>query len=296
MTQHNSFPLRGGKAWPGSNSRGGQLDDGSGQLTDQSKNAQVNQADILEKRKGFIRGMDEQFSGPVCGLHRYTDECGVEWLLVADESGISIRQPFSVPVFENSDAYPFDSFSGDGDVDKNRWRNFDGYTQLNGSLIPLSSSLQPMVWFKEASSLSYQTRIQWAFDRSVSTDQKFNLIIKAADASAQGARLEARMSIEDETSDVLLQLVFVDAALLETILLSIGGGQASSGFLTVNYRDDSRVAGVEYFPELVSQSVQSAEPLTVAQATDLGQFSALGIQLDGIMANTQALVIDGGPI
>ena len=99
MTQHNAFPLRGGKAWPGVNTLGGKLDDGSGQLTDSSKNVMINTADILAKRKGFTRGLDEQFVGAVCGLHKYTDECGLEYLLVADEAQINIRTPFFIPVF-----------------------------------------------------------------------------------------------------------------------------------------------------------------------------------------------------
>ena len=239
--------------------------------------------------------MDEQFTGPVCGLHRYTDECGVEYLLVADETGIFVRQPFAVRVFENSDAYPFDSFTGDGSVDPDRWRNREGYNRIDGALRVTAGGLDPMVWFKEATSLSYQTRIKWFFDRDLDVDQTFALIIKAADSTAQAARLELRMTIDAPTAAVLLQLIFVNSALSENVLISVSGGQGTTGFLTVTYLQGLRVAGMEYFPEGgVSQVVQQGAALTAAQDSDLGQFSAL--RMDGVGTTARTLVIDGGPI
>lgn len=295
MTQWQEFPLRPqGRPWPGINTLGGELDDGSGLLKDTSTNVQINRGDTLAKRKGMVRGLDERFVDVVCGLHKYTDECGVEWLLVADQDSIKIRQPFAIPIFENSDAYPFDNFAGDGQVDPSRWRNTDGYTKVAGTLQITAPTLPPMGWFKEATSLSYQTRIQFAFDRSTDVAQEFRLIIKAAEQAATGARLEARLSIPTAADDVVLQLVFVAADLSESILLSAGGGSATTGFLTVTYRADDRVAGVQYFPQLADQFVRDADPLTALQDADLGQFSAL--QLDGATSAVRVLVIDGGPI
>lgn len=92
---------------------GGKLDDGTGKQTENSVNVTINEVDKLEQRKGFVRGLSERFGTAVCGLHTYTDNCGNQWLLVASDDGIFIRQPFNVPVFENDDSYPLDDFDSE---------------------------------------------------------------------------------------------------------------------------------------------------------------------------------------
>ena len=75
MTKWQEFPLRPqGQAWPGLNTRGGVLDPGSGQLDDGSFNQIINEADLLEKRKGLTRGLDERFEDVVCDLHAIQQE------------------------------------------------------------------------------------------------------------------------------------------------------------------------------------------------------------------------------
>src|SRR5690606_999191 len=125
MTNWREIPLRPhGTPWPGLNTRGGVLDPGAGQLEDGPFNPIVNEADVLEKRKGFVRGLNERFTGVVCGLFRYTDNCGVEYLVVADEDGIHVRQPFSIPSFLGSDALPFDDFE---ELQTTRWSPTTAY-------------------------------------------------------------------------------------------------------------------------------------------------------------------------
>jgi hypothetical protein len=59
MTTWQEFPLRpAGRPWPGLNTRGGALDNGTGQLDDGSFGMIINEADILEKRKGLVRGLN----------------------------------------------------------------------------------------------------------------------------------------------------------------------------------------------------------------------------------------------
>ena len=119
MTKHQEFPLRPqGSPWPGLNTKGGVLDPGQGFLEDGSKNQIINEADVLSKRLGFVRGLDERFDGVVCGLFRYTSGCGVEYLIVSDEDGIKVRTPFSIPEFLGSDSIPFDDFET---LDTTRW-------------------------------------------------------------------------------------------------------------------------------------------------------------------------------
>src|SRR5689334_13604908 len=162
MTKWTSYPLRQpGKPWPGTNRKGGKLDDGSGQLTENAVNCQINEADTLEKRKGFVRGLNERFGTVVCGLHTYTDNCGREWLIVADDTGMAIRQPFTVPVFETDDSYPSDSFDDAAGLSQDLWRNTSLYTATGGALLRVSGGrVQPfnpseyLRWFKNAASSS----------------------------------------------------------------------------------------------------------------------------------------------
>jgi len=292
MTQRAPFPLRRpGEKWPGTNTRGGKLDDGTGVLTDNSKNCMINQSDLLEKRKGFTRGLDEAFAGPVCGLFKYTDECGVEHLLVADETGIFIRQPFAVPVFENSDAYPFDSFQT-ADVNVNTWLNTLSYRQLNGQLqVVLGDNPDPLVWFKEATSSSYQVRIEFQFDEDSVQEQEVSVVIKAADATATAARIKADLIRAADSSTLTLVVSFTDANLNTSTLLSANAGTDATGFLTLSYNKETRVISIFYPEASISQGFA---PLSVTQDVDLGQYSA--IQVVGSTSQTGIKVVDGGPI
>lgn len=294
MTQWQEFPRRPqGRAWVGLNTRSGVLDDGSGQMKDETTNAMINEGDVLEKRPGFVRGLDEFFDGAVCGLHRYTDECGIEWLLVSDQAGIKVRQPFAVPVFELSDAYPSDSFSEDGVLDPTRWLNRDPYQQLDGELrLRSEGSPDPVVWFKEAASSSYQLEIQYAFDEDYTAlDQQIDVILKARDSTATTQRIEARL-VFNTSGAVSLALVYFDSA--DVSLLTAAGGTSSTGTLRVAYNATNRVVSVRWFPDGGTSFVRDADPLTAVQDADLGQWSAL--RLEDATASHGILVVSGGPV
>lgn len=285
MTQYSAFPLRGGPAWPGVNTRGGQLDDGSGQLTDSSKNVMINQADVLSKRKGFTRGMDEQFIGAVCGLHRYTDECGIEYLLVADESEINIRTPFDIPVFEVSDAYPNDGFSGTtSSVDLSRWSDPSlGHRHLSSSLSLRSgvTDPEPMEWFKEATSTSYKVETKYSFPNDASVET-VELFIKSSTSSGNGS---LRLRIQNNGGVVTAALTFIDSAGTETELESgalIQGVTVRAGDVTdFSYDSGTKKASARVFIDGNGTPVELSGILTTVQDADLGQKTLLRLNSSG---------------
>lgn len=293
MTKWQEFPLRPqGRPWAGLNTRSGKLDDGTGQMTDNSVNCIINTADGLEKRKGIIRGLDERFAGSVCGLHRYTDECGREWLLVADEGGFSIRQPFSIPSFAASDAYPSDDFAETGPVDPYFWRNTGGYEQVGGSLSLLSGQTDPgdLVWFKEASNFSYMVTVGW----TVVDDSTVVTVIKRASV----ARIEARITQTGGIAQVTL--VHVDGTGSET-QLGIAGLGASSGELELSYDrnpvTDQYSVTLEITPDALSTiQIQDIETITALTDADLGQGTALRLESSTGASTGTVTAIQGEPI
>ena len=273
MTKWQEFPLRPqGRPWAGINTRSGKLDDGTGQMTDSSVNVIINRADELMKRKGMIRGIDERFSGSVCGLHKYTDECGREFLIVADEGGFSIRQPFSIPSFSSSDAYPSDSFDEDGPVNTYFWRNTGGYVQAGGALVLKSGEIQPgpMLWFKPASNFSYQVDIGYTID----DDSTVGVHIKRGST----ARIEGRVSRAAGVGTVTL--VWINSAGSEMQLGSLGVGAVASGRLILSYArntvSNQFLARLDVTP--LDQPTTRLEDFTMISAlddADFGQGTAL---------------------
>lgn len=309
MTQWEGTPLRPqGQAWPGLNTRGGRLSKGTGQLEDGSINQIINEGDTLEKRKGMIRGLNERFNGVVCGLFKYTDDCGIEWLLVADEIGIFIRQPFEIPVFEQSDAYPFDNFSALV-IDQSNWNNTSDYEIANDEMVqvfglPEISGLRVapsdiMRWFKEATNKSYQIRIEYRFEDSA-TQQHKAIVIKGTGDLSAGAFIQG-------------EVVFSNTGLYRAVLYHRSStGQVSeimqrdldgspNGFFTVKYRRDQNnelfVPGFEVFPQGGTPINAEAETLNTIQDANFGQVTGIGIGYkNGAQEFPGIDVVDGGPI
>lgn len=288
MTQHNAFPLRGGKAWPGVNTLGGKLDDGSGQLTDQSKNVMINTADILAKRKGFTRGLDEQFSGAVCGLHKYTDECGVEYLLVADEAQINIRTPFFIPVFTVSDAYPNDGFSGTTTaVDLTRWSDPSlGYLHAASTLNLRSGVLtpEPLEWFKEATSSSYQVSGKVSFPKD-SVTETVDFFIKANASDGKGS---LRLRLLNSGGVVTATVSFVNA-LGVAVELSTGaliptGTSIDCDVTSFSYDASTKQVKSAVFIDGNGTPLTASETLTTIQDVDLGQKTMVAVSASGSTA------------
>lgn len=314
MTKWQGIPLRQpGSPWPGLNTRGGRIDRGDGQLEDGSFNQIINEADILEKRKGIVRGLNERFNGVVCGLFTYTSVCGIESLLVADEQGISIRTPFIVPVFENSDAYPFDSFDVDGTPDADNWVNSSDYVARNGGLFLASGAsaftetslpvARLMRWFKDASNKSYQIRVEYEFDDGVDGEQRTSLSIKGSGDLSSGALLKADL-VFNRTGTYQVELFHRAASGSEVLLFTVpvlGSTTPASGFFTLQYTRDTSantfIPSVTVVPSGGAIVVKAAPTFSVIEDADFGQVSAIG---EGYAAtlptDLQIKVVDGGPV
>lgn len=299
MTRWSEFPLRPqGQPWPGLNTRGGRLDPGTGQLEDGSFNGLINEADILEKRKGFIRGLDERFDGPVCGLFRYTDDCGVEYLVVADSSGIFVRTPFDIPTYLGSDSLPNDDFEAAA-VDTTRWTNTTDYATFLGSLVlaPLALTSAPTVvpesrlmqWFKAAVLSSYQVEIQYAFVPE-SLTQNAAVAIKRDGSSY----LLANVGIASGTYRATMSLV---QAGVRTTLASVdlGGAELANGFLRLGYNADTRTVTCRVIPSGGDQQTLTSV-LSEAQDNNLGSFSAIGLTSEDLNDQPEIVQVTGGTL
>jgi len=297
VTKWSEFPLRQqGQPWAGLNTRGGKIDPGRGQLEDGSINGIINEADILEKRKGFIRGLDERFDGPVCGLFKYTDDCGVEYLVVADGAGVHVRTPFDIPTFLGSDSLPNDDFNGDLDTD--RWGNTDDYQTFMGSLtltlisLPIDSGIVPasrlMQWFKPAAITSYQVEIEYDLVAGGAGQ-----VVAVAIKRTGSTYLIANVYLRPAGYTVNMQLVQAGVATtLDSI--DLGGAELAEGFLRLGYNSETRIATVRVIPSGGDQVSLSAA-LSEAQNANLGQDSAIGI-VRAAEDQAEILQVTGGPL
>lgn len=313
MTNWQESPLRPhDQPWPGLNTRGGRLDPGHGYLEDGSVNQVINEQDILEKRHGFVRGLDEHFDGVVCGLFKYTDDCGIEHLIVADEESIKVRDPFVIPVFTLSDAYPFDSFAGSGPLDADKWRNADGYERSSDGMVqvvgnaPFIESRLPASaftrWFKDAANFSYQVRVEYGFDADITDEQRVGIIIRGSGDLSSGAFIQGDLILLEGAMSV--DLYHNNGSVVSRVFT----GEVSSpitphtGFFTLSYRRDTQaqtyIPSVQVAPNGGTILNGSAPSLTFIQDADLGLKSAIALgykgttQPDGLRIE----VVDGGPI
>lgn len=307
MTKWAPIPVRPvGQAWQGQDTKGGKLDDGTGKQTENSVNVTINQMDRLSKRKGFVRGLAERFGTVVCGLHTYVDNCGQQWLLVASEDGISIRQPFNVRVFEDDDSYPADSFDSETGLSTANWRNTDLYIATGGALQRASgNSIDPfdaasyLRWFKDAGALAYQITIQYEFLASSSAQQVASISIKGTGDLTSGRRLQADLIYTSSgTYTARLYKTLPDGGLVLLGTIDVVGSLTSpTGFLTLSYVR-SFTAGVATFTPTLEVTPSGGGPqavgevgLTELEDSELGQVSAIGCsQMCSI------LQVTGGPV
>ncbi len=177
MTELSEQELRPiAKGWPGLRSNLGRLVRIPGEMA-RCVNVEIDVPDTLAKRRGIVRGVEEYFDAPVCGLFSYTDFCQNEFLLVATEDGIFVRQPLALPIFQFADCYPFDDFGGDPvegvAPDADKWKFQVGGLETRSDtlgLLPTALSVglddfetvldsTSISWFKEACSSGYRVEI-----------------------------------------------------------------------------------------------------------------------------------------
>lgn len=303
-----------GQPWPGLNTRGGFLSNGTGQLADGSFNGVIERGDVLRKRRGMVRGLDERFIGVVCGLFKYTDECGVEYLLVADQEGIKIREPFEIPIFETSDAYPNDSFNVSGDPDPLSWRNTSRYTVTNDSLVLLGSaapslaaqvpSAALMRWFKDAANPSYQVQVQYEFDGALASRQRVSVTLRGSGDLATGALLQADLErVPGSTYRSHVWHRRADGSYRELLFADIPSPAQNSGFFTFRYQRD--LVTQTFLPGFnvtanggVIVDQDSPTQLTEIEDNDLGLTSAIALDRAAASSTTthRILVVSGGAL
>lgn len=306
MTNSVEFPLRPyTQDWPGLNSTGGKTMRVGGELSD-CTNVQINRGDTLEKRKGFVRALDERFEGVVCGLFTYLDDCGNEWLLVADQISIKVRQPFVFSDVPTLDCYPNDGFD-DEELSPTLWRNTDSYITTSGRMKLLGGSqennLQQGIdsstrWFKDACSTSHNLQLQFVFDTSAKS--RILAIIRGTDDLAS-SMLIAELSYDPSASTrYTLRVIHRDEALNENEISkavfnsSIG---AVTGFLTISYDATERIVTTTATITGGNQTLKSAALSEVASSA-LGMVSAIGIGQTGssFPANTALLQVIGNSV
>jgi hypothetical protein len=306
VTKWQAFPLRqAGQPWPGTNEKGGKLDDGRGNLNKNSSNCTINRADELSKRKGFVRGLNERFGTVVCGLFPYTDGCGREWLLVASDDGIAIRQPFVIPTFTVDDSYPSDSFDDVAGISTLDWRNTELYEAVAGSLLrSVGTSTAPfdaasyLRWFKAAASQSYQVQIEYAFTAALTTTQVVSIAIKGNNDLLTGAYLQADLQFAAGGAYVA-KLYKINASRTRSLLGQIvvsGSVVNPSGFLTLTYTKTfgstaTFIPKISVVPTGGSLQEFSPSSLSSIEDADLGQISAIGCN-----TNASILVVSGGAV
>ncbi|HDL41458.1 MAG TPA: hypothetical protein ENG98_00415 [Actinobacteria bacterium] len=302
-------------AWPGLDTRGGRLDDGTGQLEDGSVNCQINRRDILSKRSGFVRGLDEWFGTPVCGLFTYLDYCGNEYLLVAEQDGINIRQPFVLPQFLASDAYPNDNFDGAGAINVTNWRNQLRYVRASDRMVQdpaaalFTGPRMPddlfMRWFKAAGSLAYRVIVDYVFDPLLLFDQRASAIIRGNGDLSAGALLQVDIVFNPNgLNQVQLFHRENDGTSYRTLLTDDLDGITTTprGTLTFSYERDAATSSfipiVSVLPNLGTFRTLRADTLTTLQDIDLGLVSALGLgQKGGAVSQSIGVeIVTGGPI
>lgn len=298
MATPTSIPLKApGQRWPGTNTRGGRLDDGSGQLQlIGSKNVIINEGDTLAKRPGFVRGLDERFVGTVCGLHKYTDECGIEHLLVVDEEGFKIRQPFAVPVFQVSDRFPNDGFVGTADrVNLDRWVDEAlAYELVDGSLRlrnGLTNSDQAIRWFKETP-LAIRNEVQIAFeDEDTSTT---SVVVDLLSSQTDFSEAGLRFTITREAGADSYSFVYIDSA-GNQLSVATGGVAATALTIVVRFNPTSRILELIITPT-GEDTIFADRQLTEAQVADLGGWYGLKIETDTVGNTTGVLQVSSDAI
>jgi hypothetical protein len=296
-----------GQPWQGQDTTGGRLDDGTGKQTQNSVNVTINRADVLSKRKGFVRGLAERFGTVVCGLHTYIDNCGQEWLLVASDEGISIRQPFNVPVFENDDSYPLDSFDDVAGLSTDNWRNTSLYVATGGALQRGSGdSVDPfdapsyLRWFKAASALAYEVTVQYEFTPTVADQQVASVTIKGSGDFTTGRRLQLDLVYQrDGVYVARLYKTTPDGGLVLLDTIDVAGSLTSpSGFLTLRYVRSFPPGGTATFtpgcavtPSGGGLQEKSTNTLTELEDQELGGLSGIGCS-----QWCSLLQVTGGPV
>lgn len=274
-------------------------------------NVMIDVPDVLEKRHGFTRALDEAFQGVVCGLFPYTDDCGQEYLLVADEAGISIRTPFALPTFTVADCYPMDTFDGLDELDPESWRNTGDYSQADSKMVfaagapnntpsDVASQLGDLPrWFKDACGRSYQTFVEYTLpaftgDPMLDQIQRVILVLRGTGDLTSGPVLFAYIERQPSLSRVSIRHRRTDGNVFNLLTQDVVIN--TSGFFTFRFDATTRVPSVVVQPTGVAAQTVAAPAIDTSEELSLGFISAIGMGRIGIddSADQAILNVSGG--
>ena len=227
--------------------------------------------DLLMKRRGIIRGLDEFFDNPICGLFAYSDFCQNEWLLVATSDGINIRQPFTQTTFQIADCYPFDEFAGTGlqALNGDDWKFIGTHLGINGNVCGLKATARSFAnfdvesvidsytasWFKDACKSSYQVELNLDIPDS-SLEPHVAAIIRGAQRGFQSGAFI--MGDFFRRSNLTFgRIMHVDGTRAVREVATIGPFSDGNGVGTIAYDEASLVATITFTPDVGSPASSS---------------------------------------
>ena len=268
MPNPTQFPVRPqDQSWPGLRSkRGVTITARPGEMSDCS-NVEI-LSDQLMKRRGFIRGLDEFFDTPICGLFIYTDFCQNEWLLVATASGITIRQPFTQIAFQIADCYPFDEFAGTGlqALNSDDWKFVGSNLGIDGNVCGLKAISRAFVqfdvesiidsysatWFKESCKSSYEVSLNLDLPDSTFEPHAAAIIRGAQKGFQSGAFLMGDFFRRDNLTFGRIMHISGSRAVKE--VATIGPFEDGNGVGKISYNQAERSATITFTPDVGSPS------------------------------------------
>lgn len=293
--------------WPGLKSENSRIMREPGEMSD-CTNVMIDVPDVLEKRNGFVRALDEAFNGVVCGLFPYTDDCGQEYLLVADEEMINIRTPFVLPTFTVADCYPLDDFSGiAGELDQEVWRNTGDYKQANSEMIfdvgapnntpsDVAAQLGDLPrWFKNACGRSYQTFVEYTLpafigDPALEQIQRVILVLRGTGDLTTGPVLFAYIERQPSLSRVSIRHRRANGNVFNLVTQDVQIG--TQGFFTFRFDATSLVPSAVVQPIGVAPQTVAAPAIDTLEELSLGFVSAIGMGRIGIADNADQAILN----
>jgi hypothetical protein len=257
------------------------------------RNVEIDVPDTLAKRKGLIRGIEEYFDGPVCGLFTYSDMCQNEWLLIATADGIAVRQPLDIPIFELADCYPFDDFGGEpaeGDPPNvDNWKFVSPHLETRSQSLGVKSSASSILaddlaaldyslsWFKEACGSSYQVQVDAALPAAqAGLVPRIWIVMRGTERGFQsgGAIIG---EIYRDVDGVFARILFLDIARNLSELAKIGPRMDGNVLFNMSYNATERLVSISLTPDLESKiegsaSVDLFDDISLGLATGLAVF------------------------
>lgn len=270
MPEPTEFPVRPhGEAWPGLKSKRGRIGK-AGELSD-CRNVEI-LTDLLMKRKGFVRGIEEWFDLPVCGLFTYTDLCQNEYLLVATSAGIAIRTPFAPVTFQIADCYPFDEFAGSGfaSLNSDKWKLVSSRLGIDENSVGLKSTAQSLSafdveavidnytasWFKLACQASYQIQLNLDLPDSGFEPHVAGIIRGGEVGFQNGAFLMG--DFFRRQNQTFGRIMHVTGARAITEVATIGPFTDGNGVGTIAYDLNTQTATISFLPDVGTASASSS--------------------------------------